>query len=262
MESFVEFRQKVHAVKQDRMAGDRLYALVRAVSVRLSYALVALFPGIKPNHVSVCSVALLLIVLAANSLYGLVPGFALVIIQLLLVQLAALGDRVDGEVARYKSYFTQRGIYYDRVFHFFFPFALYISVGHFFASETGFTQIVIAAVILAVVAALSSSLGKLRHHIIYKIKLEGHGKMIRDPKPVVGKAQIDIVGRLGRYAIFMMYDWVWAIYLILVLLAIYRPLVAFYLYLLHSGASLIVLLGYILITYPSRSLFSREDLES
>jgi hypothetical protein len=260
MINFSNFRQQVHVTKQGRINGDKIYALTRYVSARLSYLIVVLFPNVRPNQISVFLIIILLGLIISNIFYDIISSFYLIIIQLFFLQLVAIGDRVDGEVARYKSYFTQTGIYYDRFFHFLYPFALYLSIGYFFATATGFSTIIIFAVVLSVFASLTNMLGKLRHHIKHKIKLEHHDDLLQDlyDQPVLIPAQ-GLIKRLSHYFIFMMYDWVWALYLIIIILFSFFAQLAFVIYVAHSLVSLMVILYYILVTYPQNFLFSKKD---
>lgn len=263
MISFSEFRNIAHEGKADRMRQDALYALGRQISVRFSYVIVRLLPRITANHISLANILVVIAVVMSNVLYGSVAAVTLVLIQLCAVQSAAIGDRVDGEVARFKNHLTQTGIYYDRVFHLLYPFALYVPVGYFFALLGGHHGFLVLATLLAALASLSNTADNFRHSIKYKIQLEGHEDAIRDfyEKPSEDKRPY-ILFRIARYFVFMIYDWVWALYVVLVLLSVFAPGGALIAYAAHAGVSFAILLRHILVVYPRRSLFSRGDVTS
>lgn len=260
MISFSEYKKIAHSTKQQRINGDALYAVSRFISVRLSFLLIWLFPKIKPNHVSVSLIFVLLLILLSNIFYGIISAFCLILVQLLFLQLTAIGDRVDGEIARFQSYFTQSGIYYDRIFHFIFPFALYVSIGYYFALISGLNWLIAASILVATLASLSNLLGKLRHHIKYKIILENHSQEIQDLyHQVLPLKPSSFFSRLSHYLVFMMYDWVWFFYLLTVLLSVLNFPFAFWFFLTHTVFTFSFLSYYIFITYPNYHLFSKSD---
>ena len=59
----------------------------------------------------------LLVLLLPVILYGYEYETVL-IIQLVVFLFTSILDKVDGEIARVKKYFTQSGVYYDILFHF------------------------------------------------------------------------------------------------------------------------------------------------
>ncbi len=263
MVNFLEFQNRAHATKRERMKGDLLYWFIRSVSVRLSYLLVSWFPRIRPNQVSVFAVSLVLLVLAADAYHTKVSAQWLFLLQLLFLQIGSVADRVDGEIARYQGHFTQAGIYYDRLFHFIFPFALYLPTGYFLVSISGQRLFLILATLLAVLGALASTLGKLRHHIKFKIKLAGHASLLSDlydddsaERVVVAES---LVARLVRYLVFLIYDWVWTVYALVLIVSHYWSDLAQAIYLAHALLSLSILLDYTLVVYPRKHLFSRSD---
>lgn len=263
MISFQEFKTLVHGPKAERMKHDRLYRVGREVSVRMSYTLARLFPFIRANHVSVATIVIVLGVLAANALYGSVSASVLILAQLAALQLAALGDRVDGELARYHHHISQRGIYYDRAFHFVYPFGLYLSTGFFFSYLTGYLEVLVFVTLLAVLAAFANMADNLRHSIKYKIELEKNQQHIQDLQ--VGAhphSRPALLWRVGGYLVFMMYDWVWLLYVVLVVGALTGGAVWLLVYMTHLAISLLVLAHHILVVYPRRRLFSREDIIS
>ncbi len=260
--NFSHFRQIVHVTKRQRMESDWLYALLRSVSVRCSFWLLSLFPSIRPNHVSLMMVLLVGGVLISNLYPFSVPAYLVLLTQLLLLQLASLCDRVDGEIARYQQHFTQRGIYYDRVFHFLYPFALYLAVGHYFAQLHNLSWWLTLAMLLAILSVLVGIQGKMRHHIKFKILLEGHPELIRDLYP--SSSTSPILGRGWRffhYLVFMTYTWVSGLYLFLLILSQFSLYWSSGLYLLHAFISIVWFSYYLLVTYPSHALFSKQDFQ-
>ncbi len=259
--SFNEYRSIAQAPKSERMQNDTVYWFGRALSARISYLIACWLPNVSANQISIFNSAIVLVVIASSMLYGLGYDMWLVLGQLVALQVAALGDRVDGEVARYRATFTQAGVYYDRVFHFLFPFGLYISMGAFFAEMAGYEWLLTPTIVLATLASLSNMSDNFRQGIAHKIRAENHGDVIQDvyERPAVGERP-PLPLRIGHYAIFLMYDWVWMIYFVLILLtAAYAP-VSLYIFVVHGAVSIIVLLYQIFFAYPRKRLFSRTDL--
>lgn len=257
---FSDYKIKVHGTKADRMKVDLVYKIERNISVFISYFLVKFFPKLAPSVVSMINVVLVLSVIGLNLLHGVYNPFVLIIIQLVILRVAIIGDKVDGEMARYYEYFTQKGLYFDQVFHFCYPFTLIFSIGSYFSIILDNTAVLIISGIVAVLMTVYKMLGKIRHHIKYKIKLESHDDLIQDYRNAtyVFKRQV-IFFRLVNYFLFYIYDWVWVLYLVLVLGSVYDPAIFGVIYTGYSIVLGFVLLKKILVTYPAVSLYSKEE---
>jgi hypothetical protein len=262
LENFKEYRERVHQTKAARMGTDLIYRVERTISVHISYLLLQLFPRLSPNYISIINVLLVWAVFSLNFTKGLADIWLLSLIQLGLLKVAAIGDKVDGEIARHQNHFTQKGIYYDLTFHFFYSFVFVVSVGYSFAIALASSALLLWVVAAGFLMAYYRILGKLRHHIQYKIKLEAHQNNIQDfvAKAVVAPSERSWL-RFINYLLFFIYDWVWLWYLVLIILIWRQFNFAACLYLAHLFLTTIVLLVQILIIYPRRHLFTLGDLE-
>ena len=123
-------------------------------------------------------------------------------------------------------------------------------------------MIALLSFLLAVLASLSGLVGKLRHHIKYKIILENHGQLIKDLRYQSSPTkQPSFFSRLSHYLIFMMYDWVWGLYLTLVILAMFWPKEIGVLFIVYTAICVAVFLFYLIWTVPRYHLFSKQDFE-
>lgn len=259
MISFREYREIVHQGKANRMKVDQIYNIERQLSVLFSYGLLIIFPNLKPSKVSVANIILLLIVLGLNFYFLTENYFLIIIIQLGILRLAVIGDKVDGEVARYQKYFTQQGIYFDQMFHFFYPLVLMFSVGNYFSRVLDQDDVLVLSVFVALLLMFYKAVGKIRHHIKYKIKLENHQDLIKDYLTDQKYKSKRSPWRFVDYLLFYIYDWVWGLYLILVMGVVFLPVFGDF-YLAHTLILGAVLLYKIFIYYPKFNLFSKDNL--
>lgn len=259
--NFQDYKNKAHQTKAARMKGDLVYYLERNISVGMSYVLIKLFPRISPNYVSALNVLLLFAALWLNLAKPLWGVWEITLVQLLVFRLTAIGDKVDGELARYQSRFTQRGIFYDLLFHFFYPFSFMFSVGFSFFLKTNNLALLLLVAFASILMTNYRILGKLRHHVRFKIKLEGHQSDLSDyrTQDVSGRERSRV--RFVSYLLFFIYDWVWLLYLLFVLAAMAGWEFTYWIYLIHLVVIVVALFWQIFLVFPSRFLFSRSDLE-
>lgn len=93
------------------------YKTHRFFSAYITYFLLNLFPGIKPNFIS-----FLMIVTGCIGLYLVSLGnFSSQLLGILMIYFSFILDKVDGEIARFKEYITLRGVYLDEIYHIFIP---------------------------------------------------------------------------------------------------------------------------------------------
>jgi phosphatidylglycerophosphate synthase len=203
---------------------------------------------------------LILSVLAVARGFNPLPIF---LVQLLLLWFSSVLDKIDGELARYQSHFSQTGIFYDLVYHFFYPVAFYLSAGWYFYIVLNRPAIFMGAVILAVIAAVYKMAGKIRHHVRYKIILESHQDVLADylaPASKIETSRFSVwLEKVIRQGVMMIYGSVWATYLFIAVLSYFYLSAAAALYLFHSALSLLVISKKLFIDFPRQSLFSRDD---
>lgn len=258
---FKSFRAKSQASKEDKInVSGFMYRWQRSLSVRISWTLIKIFPDIKPNHVSIFNVLLTLFILLLSFWSWNFGPFYMVIIQLLLLNFTSVLDKVDGEIARYKEIFTQQGVYYDLTYHFFYPFVFYFTVGYFWFLEMIEIRILLVAIFLAILSVNSKMLGKLRHHVKYKVNLESHGLVVKGLLSAkIEKKKKPAIVRLINYTVFLIYDWTWIFYFVLILLSLFNFSLALFIYLIHLLVSVFLILKQILFTHPKNGLYSKED---
>ncbi|MBT6691331.1 CDP-alcohol phosphatidyltransferase family protein [Candidatus Parcubacteria bacterium] len=260
--NFNEFRTKAQAGKEGKIKSSSImYRWQRYLSIRISWLLIKVFPKIRANHVSLFNI-LFLLAIFLFSFFALKVGVIMtVFIQLILLNFTSVLDKIDGEIARHQEYFTQRGVYYDLVYHFFYTFVFYFVVGFYFFLNTANIFIWLPTLFLAIIATNHKMLGKLRHHVGYKVLLEHHGQIIKDfvPERVKPKRKARLWRVLG-YLIFMMYDWTWTFYFLLIVLSYFHFSLAAFLFFVHVIVSIIMFLYQILSSFPKKGLYTRDEL--
>jgi len=259
--TFSEFKQKVQASKEEKIKhSSHMYRWQRWLSVRISWLLIKVFPRIRANHVSIFNILLILFVLVLCFWAWDSGPFYMAFIQLLLLNLTSVLDKVDGEIARYREEFTQQGVYYDITYHFFYPFVFYFVVGYFWFLSTIEIPILLIATFLAILATNSKMLGKLRHHVKYKIQLESHGSVVGGlAEKFKENKRKAVLLRLIDYVVFFIYDWTWTFYFIVIIWSLFDFRSAISIYFIHSILSIILIIKQILFDQPSRGLYSKED---
>ena len=259
---FSEFKVKAQAGKEDKIkTSSIMYRLQRFVSIRISWFLIKIFPGIKANHISLFNVCLLLAIFLMSFFAMKIGLFWTIFIQMILLNLTSILDKTDGEVARHQDHFTQRGVYYDLVYHFFYAFVFYFVVGFYFFVITKSIFMLLPTIFLAIIATNHKMLGKLRHHVGYKVLLERHGQVLKDFVPVRIKPKRKARPlRILNYLIFMMYDWTWTLYFLLIILSEFYFSTAAFLFFIHIIISIIMFLYQILFSFPKKGLYTREEL--
>lgn len=260
--NFADYKKKSQAVKEEKIrVSGLMYRLHRRISVVLSWFLVSLFPRLSPNVVSGANVLLVWIILLITLGADSENAGTILIIQLLLLNFTAIMDKIDGEIARWQENFSQRGIYFDIAYHFFYPFVFYFSVGYYFYLFFPSRALLILAAFLGILATNFRMFGKIRHHIRYKILLEHHENQIRDfiiKAPKTGKRKNRLISA-WNYFFFFIYDWAWTFYFILTLFSFAYPELALRIYLVHGAALIFMYSFHIMHLIPQRRLYAKEE---
>lgn len=258
--NFAEFKAKVQAGKEDKIKNSSfIYRWQRGWSVFLSWLLVKIWPQILPNYLSIFNVILLWSLFLAVLFLPIEILPWLVLGQLFLLGFTSVLDKMDGEIARYKDYFTQTGLYFDLVYHFSYAFIFYLTLGYYFAYLSGSLGILWLSIFVGLLSAIYHMLGKIRHHIKYKITLEGHNQVIKDWLAPNKNGIAPKFSRRIDYVVLFIYDWVWLIYILFWLLSIFNLLLAEELFLLHLLFTAGRLLYELLWAYPRYHLFKQPD---
>ncbi len=258
---FSEFKQQAHSSKLERMKIDRLYRWQRNLSVLLTWVLVKIFPKIRPNHVTGFSVLLLLVVLFLNFLpQTKLSVEVFFLIQLGLLYLTSILDQVDGEVARATKRFTAEGIYYDKSYHFFYPFIFYFTVGFQFFNVFSEPFIFVLTLLLAITTMHFRSFDLMRISIVKKIK-----KMVEHQHNLPEKRKSfalpkNIFSRLLFYLVSMVHSITIFWYVLVVIVMYFDQQIAFYLYGFHIVFGLLLTLWLGFWVYPKKHLIGRDDL--
>lgn len=258
--TFTDFKNKVHAGKEEKIKSSSfIYRWQRSFSVFLSWLLIRIWPNILPNYISSFNVVLLWLIFWLSFIMSSKVVLAIVFVQLLLLGFTSVLDKMDGEIARYQNYFTQSGLYFDLIYHFSYAFIFYIVLGYYFFATSGILAILWLSIFAGLLSAIYHMLGKIRHHIKYKIALEQHGKDIRD-KILENKnlTKFRIV-RLLDYAVFLIYDWVWVFYIVCLVISIFNFNLGQTIFLLHLLFTILRLLWELLWLYPRYRLFKDFD---
>ncbi len=257
--NFTDYKLKSQGVKLEKIKNSGfLYRLQRGISLLISWFLIKLFPNVSANTVSVINIILVLLIFLLSFVKE-INYLLLAILQLFLLFFSSILDKIDGEVARFREYFTQKGIYYDLIYHFFYPFVLYFSVGFYFYKYNQSLYFILFVFLSSLVAVCYKMLGKLKHHILYKIKLENHELLINDFVVIrTQKRKKTAIERAIFYFFTTMYDWVWTYYFILIILSHFDYFLSFWLFTIHLFISLIYFLVIILYLYPQRKLYDKN----
>lgn len=252
------FRSLAHDGKEEKIAlSGPLYRLQRSLSLRCSWLLSRVAPSVQPNTVSRLNVGLALAIILSAAFTPSAP-YALFALQLAALFATAVLDKIDGELARTKRLFTQAGVYYDIVYHFLYLFGFYVSVSAFVAAVSGTPAVMAIGTGWAVVMMLYGMLGKIKHHVRYKVLLEGHGAVVADPVVPKKKPVPRWQRRLG-YLFFMPYEWTWLLHALFGAGAYAWPALALPVWSAYAGAISAVTLQRLLLDYPRRRLFRAED---
>jgi phosphatidylglycerophosphate synthase len=125
MPSIAELREissKKKTAKKDFLLNTG-YFVHRKVSIYITWILLQIFPGVRPNVVSFLMLGIGIggaaLLWSSNTVYG--------IMGLLLVYVSFLLDKVDGEIARFKNMHSYRGMYLDEMYHLIVPALLFVS---------------------------------------------------------------------------------------------------------------------------------------
>lgn len=258
--TFKEFRSIVQAGKEAKIeSSGMIYKFQRWLSAIISWNLIKIFPKIQANHVSIFNIILIWFVFIFSFWVGDLGRLIVIIIQLILLSISSLIDKIDGEIARYRKNFTQAGIYFDITYHFFYVFVFYFVIGYFFFFVSANIYVLLFSIWLGILMTYQKMLGKLRHHIKYKIELESHSNLVRDLNVASDQKTTAKIVRLFYYLFFLIYDWTWLWFLLLTVLSKWQANLAYSIYIIHIFVSLIWVIKIILIDHPRRGLYSRLD---
>lgn len=254
--NFKEFKTKCHESKLEKMSGDRFYKIERNISIRITWLLVKLFPRIKPNYVTCFSLLLLFIIFFSNFFkLNKELDFLITIFQLLFLYFIGILDKIDGEVARFKDYCTQKGIYYDHTVHFFYPFVFYFSISYFFYFINNSEFIFFVAILLGL---LTTNL------LFFNEAISFIGNKIKDNKIKINdvihgerkKTRPARIFRIIDYMTFMIYTYVLFYYFLLIFISLYNFQLAYTLFNLQIFISLFVISYKIFYFYPHKRMFN------
>ncbi|OHA59648.1 MAG: hypothetical protein A2589_02205 [Candidatus Vogelbacteria bacterium RIFOXYD1_FULL_46_19] len=255
-----ELKTKALGVKLEKInSSSFIYRFQRMISFSVSCFLTKFFPTVRPNHVSLLAIISVLVAIILGLVVEYLDPYLVVLIQLLVLFVSAILDKIDGELARIQQRFSQRGIYYDIVYHLLYVLALYFIIGLFFFVVSSSLSFLLGSTLLGFLMAMHKISGKVRHHIRFKINLEGHEKDIVDFGRETQKVKLRPV-RWVRYLVFMIYDWVWIWYVLLVWTHFFNKPVGEVIYIVYTLLAILMVLIDLLWNYPKHSLFTREEV--
>lgn len=258
---FNEYKEIAHAPKLSKMRSDRFYGIERHLSARFSWMLFRLFPSLQPNHVTFFSFLLVIAVFVLSILmryqYEMISIYA--IGGLILLYLVNILDKIDGELARATGRITQIGAHYDRVVHFFYPYAFYLLAGSYFFSLYENFTLFITAVIAAILTHQFLFLTESKLMIAEKIRGGMDFTDLYKDKPLIKRPHL--LFRLIDYSTFMIYSWSLFLYLGLFIVSILEPFLAYQLFSTHLIIIIVVNSYKIFISYPYRRFFTVQDEE-
>jgi len=258
--NFKEFKNIAHAGKEGKIRGGGvIYRTQRKISIIISWILIKVFPRILPNHITIGNVIIVFFIFSLIFIENYNNLYYVVFLQLILLNFTSILDKVDGEIARFKKYYTQRGIYYDLLFHFIYPFSLHSSMGYFFYLLSGKNLfILLLGFLLGSLMIVEVAIRKSRHHIKYKIELEKSQKLICDLEiynSVSSPSSIPL--RIVNYLVFFGYDWTWVFYLALIFLSFVFNELSINSFIIYMTISILFIFRKIMVTYP-RHLYSKD----
>jgi phosphatidylglycerophosphate synthase len=255
--NFREFKQKCHESKLKKMSGDRLYYAERNFSAVISWFLYKNFKFIRPNHVTVFSFFILAFTFFMPFFCDYSGNYFIFPTQLLLLYFTNILDKVDGELARAKDTHTQRGIYYDRNFHFFYPFVFYFLIGYYFYATGGNFLFFVLTILLSVV---SINIIFAEESVSFiKNKIAKEKTAISDLSLMENKKHVNIFFRFFHYLTFMIYGWTLFFYFVLSLVSIYNFDLAYFLYQIHICVTLFYFLWQTFIYIPKYKMIREND---
>ncbi len=256
-----ELKSKALGVKSEKIkSGSYVYRFQRQCSFLISLLIIRFFPWIKPNHISLSAILLVFIPISLILFIDSNNAHRIGLVQLLILFVSSVLDKVDGEIARIQNDFSQKGIYYDILYHLFYPMGLYLTGGFFFFVMSGQIFAVVGGLILGLLVTAHKMNGKLRHHISFKINLENHHALIGDfGRQRDNFSQWKMV-RILNYGVFMIYDWVWILYGALILISYPVPYLAETIYIGYVILGVLYAGEELFYRYPKESLFTAEEV--
>ncbi|MFA6253162.1 MAG: CDP-alcohol phosphatidyltransferase family protein [Patescibacteria group bacterium] len=261
--TFLEFKEKCLRPKLNKMSGDRIYRWERNFSVRLSWLLVKIFPKLKANQVTVISLFLLLIIFLANFFKtNAVENFYIALIQLITLYFVGILDKIDGEVARYRDQYSQRGIYYDRMVHFFYPLVFYFSIGHFYYFISNYAAIFFLTILLAVFSINYVFFTEAICYIGVRMKQADYVFYDLIPEGTKKKSKrLPIFLRLLDYLTYMMYTWTLFYYIAVTVVSLGNFMLSYYFYIFQIILSLFVVGYKIFYFLPREKMYDEAFLK-
>lgn len=254
---FLEFQDKVHGPKKEKMSGDRLYRIERNISLRITWLLYKFFPFVKPNHVTAFSFFILFLVFSLNFVAEKNFYLILATTQLLLLYFITITDKIDGELSRAKNYVTQSGMYYDYTVHLLYPFIFYFSIGHYFYFFTGGTELFFITILLGVLSVILISLRSTTLFVLDEIRRKNIIVIDLIEKRLKQKKIWPLPIRFLYYLTFMFYAWTLFFYLIVIFISHYNFYLAFTLYKVHIFYTLLVVIYTVFWHHPKKKLLQK-----
>ena len=256
-----ELKSKALGGKFDKIKSSSfIYRFQRNCSFSISSFLTKFFSNIKPNHISFLAIILVLLTAIFGLAFRFINPYFVVLVQLGLLFGSSILDKVDGELARIQNHFSQKGVYFDILYHLYYVLVLYLSVGIFFFVILEHEIFFFSSVLLGFLMMTYRISGKIRHHVRFKINLENHKDSIVDlgrKKRVFSQTK---PVRWLNYLVFMVYDWVWLWYVMLILISYYDRYLIGLIYLIYTLVAIALVFGELFWRYPKESLFTREEL--
>ncbi|MCK5608197.1 CDP-alcohol phosphatidyltransferase family protein [Candidatus Pacearchaeota archaeon] len=110
MVSFKELKEKSHSTSSTAPWREKL---ARFISLRITFVLLNIFPKVTPNQITV-----LMIIFGLISLIFFAKGtYGYILLGVLFYHLYLIFDACDGEIARFKSMYSKKGLYLDYMGH-------------------------------------------------------------------------------------------------------------------------------------------------
>lgn len=255
--NFLEFQDKVHGPKKDKMSGDRLYKLERNISLRITWLLYKFFPFIKPNHVTAFSFIILFFVFFLNFISFKNWSASLTIFQLILLYLITITDKIDGELSRAHDHVTQSGMYYDYTVHIFYPFVFYFIIGYYFYFFTNDIRWFFITLLLGVLSIILVSL-RVTTLFIYDQVIKKN-LVIKDliARRVKQKKIWPFPVRFLYYLTFMLYAWTLFFYVLVILMSLYDFPLALIFYKIHVVYTILVIMYIIFWHHPKKKMLQK-----
>jgi phosphatidylglycerophosphate synthase len=212
---------------------------------------------IKANYVTFFNIFLLFFILTFSVCSYIYYYFYWVFIaQLFLFYFTLILDKVDGEIARYHSFLSKKGVYIDLIYHLIYPTILFLVISIFFFSKYDNFLFFIFTIVTGLLITVFKNLKFVKNYINKSghIGFDNFSDIQKNKSEQKEKRPI-LPFRIIFYLSFMVYDWVLLFYFLLTIFSIIFGEIAYFIYIFHITVTFFIIFIYVFYIFPKERLF-------